>query len=77
MLSTVFEQFVEESPISVMARVLMERIFCCERLDNIFETHAAAQYQQDLLNSSPSRFNEFGCMRDSVRQSMLLIEQKL
>ncbi|TWH42315.1 hypothetical protein [Dulcicalothrix desertica] len=52
MLSSIFEQFVEESPISVMARVLMERIFCSERLDNIFETHATAQYQQDLLFSS-------------------------
>lgn len=52
MLSTVFEQFVEESPISVMARVLMERIFIPERLDNIFEAHATVQYQQDLLFSS-------------------------
>jgi hypothetical protein len=52
MLSTVFEQFVEESPMSVMARVLMERIFTPERLDNIFEKHATVQYQQDLLFSS-------------------------
>ena len=52
MLSSIFEQFIEESPISVMARVLMERIFCSERLDNIFEAHATVQYQQDLLFSS-------------------------
>ncbi len=52
MLSTVFEQFVEESPISVMARVLMECIFMPERLDKIFEAHATVQYQQDLLFSS-------------------------
>lgn len=52
MLSTIFEQFVEESPVSVMARGLMERVFAPERMDLLFETHAQQQYQQDLLFSS-------------------------
>ena len=52
MLSSIFEQFVEESPVSVMARGLMERVFAPERMDQLFETHAIEQYQQDLLFSS-------------------------
>lgn len=52
MLSSIFEQFMEESPISVMARVLMERVFAPERMDSLFTQHASVQYQQDLLFSS-------------------------
>lgn len=52
MLSAIFEQFVPESPISVMSRGLMERVFAPERMDKIFENHAQVQYQQDLLFSS-------------------------
>jgi hypothetical protein len=40
MLGAIFEQFVEESPVSVMARGLMERVFAPERMDRLFETHA-------------------------------------
>jgi hypothetical protein len=52
MLSAIFEQFVEDSPVSVMARGLMERVFAPERMDRLFETHAVEQYQQELLFSS-------------------------
>ncbi len=52
MLSSVFEQFVKESPISVMTQVLMSRIFAPERMDSLFTKHATVQYQQDLLFSS-------------------------
>ncbi|HEY9729285.1 MAG TPA: hypothetical protein V6D50_22780 [Chroococcales cyanobacterium] len=52
MLGVVFEQFVEESPISVMARGLMEQVFAPERMDGLFETYAVEQYQQELLFSS-------------------------
>lgn len=52
MLSSIFEKFVQESPVSVMARGLMERVFASERMDKLFETHATVQYQQDLLFSS-------------------------
>jgi hypothetical protein len=52
MLSSIFEQFVQESPVSVMARVLMERIFAPERMDGLFTKYANVQYQQDLLFSS-------------------------
>jgi hypothetical protein len=52
MLSTIFEQFIEASPISVMARGLMENIFAPEKINKIFETHAQHQFQQELLFSS-------------------------
>jgi len=52
MLSSVFERFVKESPISVMASVLMSHIFARERMDSLFEKHAAFLYQQDLLFST-------------------------
>lgn len=52
MLSSIFEQFVQQSPVSVMARGLMERVFAPERMDRLFETHASVQYQQELLFSS-------------------------
>lgn len=52
MLSSIFEQFVKESPVSVMAQVLMSHIFAPSRIDKLFTKHARAQYQQDLLFSS-------------------------
>ena len=52
MLSAIFDQFVEASPISVMARGLMENIFAPEKMNKIFETHAQQQFQQELLFSS-------------------------
>lgn len=52
MLGEVFTAFVEESPVSVMMRALMERIFRPERLDEIFETHAKVQYTRELLFST-------------------------
>ena len=52
MLANIFEAFVEQSPISVMMRGLMERVFRPQRLDEIFETHAKLQYTRDLLFST-------------------------
>jgi Transposase DDE domain len=52
MLSSIFERFVQSSPVTVMARGLMEYIFAAERMDKLFDTHAKVQYQRDLLFSS-------------------------
>ncbi|ESA32436.1 transposase family protein [Leptolyngbya sp. Heron Island J] len=52
MLASIFDAFVEQSPISVMMRGLMERVFRPQRLDEIFETHAKLQYTRDLLFST-------------------------
>jgi hypothetical protein len=52
MLETIFERFVQQSPVSVMVRGLMERVFNKEQLDSIFENHATRQYTRELLFSS-------------------------
>lgn len=52
MLGAIFEQFVEQSPVSVMVRGLMERVFAPERIDRIFENNAKVQYTRELLFSS-------------------------
>ena len=51
MLGGVFERFVEESPISVMVRGLMEKTFSTEVLERIFEANAKVQYTKELLFS--------------------------
>jgi IS4 transposase len=52
MISAIFEQFVEASPISVMVRAIMERIFSADKLDELFEDSAEKQYTRELLFSS-------------------------
>ena len=52
MISAIFERFVEASPLSVMVRALMERIFRAEKLDELFEATAEKQYTRELLFSS-------------------------
>jgi len=46
------KRFVKESPISVMARGLMERAFNAEQMDRWFDRHADSQYTRDLLFST-------------------------
>lgn len=52
MFSAIFEQFVEASPVSVMVRSIMERIFEPQALDALFERHATRQYTKALLFST-------------------------
>jgi len=52
MLSSIFNAFVKESPISIMMRGLMEVVFRPQRLDEIFESHSKLQYTRELLFSS-------------------------
>ena len=52
MLNPVFDQFAEQSPISVMARGMMERILNPVQLDEWFENTAQEQYTRELLFSS-------------------------
>jgi hypothetical protein len=51
MLSSIFDAFVKESPISMMMRGLMEVMFRPQRLDEIFESHSKLQYTRELLFS--------------------------
>src|ERR1035437_1292643 len=51
-LSDVFERFVKETPVSVMARALMERALEPSVLDGLFRREAKQQYEKELLFSS-------------------------
>jgi hypothetical protein len=50
-MSDVFQRFVEDSPISVMAQALMENALPPSGVDSLFEQHAQLQYTRDLLFS--------------------------
>ena len=52
MLGPVFEQFVKKSPISVMARGIMERVLNPQKLNKWFNLTAKQQYTKDLLFST-------------------------
>ena len=49
MINAIFSQFVEATPVTVMVRGIMERIFDPERLEELFETHALKQYTRELM----------------------------
>lgn len=51
-LSDVFERYVKKSPISVMARSLMEVALAPDELDALFQQHADKQYTKSLMFSS-------------------------
>ena len=52
MITAIFEQFIEATPVTVMARGIMKRIFEPQALDELFETHAQRQYTRELLFSN-------------------------
>jgi IS4 transposase len=52
MLPSVFQTFIERSPICVMAHAVLENLFQPERLDELFERTAQRQYKRTLLFSS-------------------------
>ena len=52
MLSPVFKPFVEKSPISVMARGMLERVLNPDQLNQWFDTTAKEQYTKDLMFST-------------------------
>jgi Transposase DDE domain len=52
MISDIFERFVEQTPLTVMVRAIMSRIFATEQLEQLFEDTAERQYTRELLFSS-------------------------
>lgn len=52
MLPSVFQAFVERSPIGVMAQAVVVNLFQPDRLDELFERTAQRQYQRTLLFSA-------------------------
>ena len=51
-LSDIFQPFVEEKPVCVMARGVLERLLAPECLDSLFERTAQCQYTRELLFST-------------------------
>lgn len=51
-LSTIFERFVKQTAVSVMARAAMEHALALEALDTLFAEQADRQYTRELLFSS-------------------------
>jgi IS4 transposase len=51
-LSKLFERFVEQAPMSVIARAAMEHAMAPGALDGLFVQHAQSQYPKELLFSS-------------------------
>ena len=51
-MSQIFERFVTETPVSVMARAAMENALAPEALDDLFVERADKQYTRELLFSS-------------------------
>ena len=50
-LAAIFENFVEESPVTVMMRGILERILSPEKVNELFEQTAQQQYPRELLFS--------------------------
>jgi hypothetical protein len=51
-LSSIFESFVNERPVCVMARGVLERLLDPTHIDSVFENTAETQYTKNLLFSS-------------------------
>jgi hypothetical protein len=47
-LGECFEKFLERSPVSVMVRGILERVFDPEKLERVFSDHALLQYTREL-----------------------------
>ena len=52
----VFERFADESPMVVIAVILLARVFSSEKLDELFAQVRTKQYTQDLLFSGICSF---------------------
>src|SRR5438477_310250 len=48
----VFEQFVAESPVSVMVRAALENVFAPEKVNAVFSRAADKQYTRELMFSA-------------------------
>ena len=68
MLSSIFERFIKESPVSLMMQVLMSHIFEPERMDRLFTKHAKRAVSTRLAIFFSSKFDEFGSVWNPMRQ---------
>jgi IS4 transposase len=51
-LDAVIARFIEQSPVTVMARLALERALDARWIDSLFELHSKRQYMRELLFSS-------------------------
>lgn len=51
-LGSIFERFLEQSPVCVMQRAVMENVFAPAKLDALFHQAANRQYERELLFST-------------------------
>lgn len=51
MIPAAFEPFLDQAPLCVLARAVLERLFLPARLDQLFRDAAERQYERDLLFS--------------------------
>ncbi len=65
LLGQVFERFVQESPVSVMVRGLLEKFLCPQKLDELFEQSAFVSVHSGTLILNGGRFDEPGRLRHS------------
>ena len=50
--SPIFDRFIEQSPVTVIVRALMEVVLVSEKLDELFEKTAETGYTKELLFST-------------------------
>jgi Transposase DDE domain len=48
----VFERFLKDAPVCVMARATLEQMFAAEAVNELFRVHSEHQYERELLFSS-------------------------
>jgi hypothetical protein len=48
LLGQIFERFVQQIPVSVMVRGLLEKVLCSQTVDELFERSAKTQYTREL-----------------------------
>jgi hypothetical protein len=90
LLGAIFERFVNHSPLSVMARGLLEHALIPDELDRLFRNTAEHQYQKELLFSTtvdlmsltvtgvhPSVHAAFQAIRQRVPVSITSVYNKL
>jgi len=89
-LEAVFDRFAQKSPVTVMARALMENALAPEAVDELFAKHAETQYERTLLFSSvvnlmglvvckiqPAVSSAYRAVKDSLPVSMTALYDKI
>ena len=63
LLGTRFNSFIEGSPVSVMVRGTLERIFDPEKLETVFAENAVLQYTKELTSTQCINIMSDACFR--------------